>query len=121
MMESVTVSDLVYLHQMAIEVYGGADGILDEGTLHYLTERISHCKDPILMAAYLLHGIATMHPFFDGNKRTALTSANLVLRLHGKVLLSSNEVTASFVLSVARGEKTEDQVRKWIEKNSGIY
>lgn len=106
---------------MAIDIYGGADGVLDEGTLHYLTEKISHCSDPVLMAAYLLHGIATMHPFFDGNKRTALTSANLALRYHGMKMTSSNEAATLFTLSVARGEKDEEQVRKWIEKNSVVY
>ena len=120
-MGKVTVDDLLFLHQMAIDVHGGADGVLDEGTLHYLTEKISHCSDPVFVAANLLHGIATMHPFFDGNKRTALTAAGLALGLHGMRLTSSNESTASFILAVARGEKDEEQVRKWVEKNSGIY
>lgn len=120
-MGAVTVEDILYLHQMAIDVYGGADGVLDEGTLHYLTEKAFHCSDPILMATYLLHGIATMHPFFDGNKRTALTSAYLSLKIHGMKMTSSNEAAVLFTLSVARGEKDEEQVRKWIEKNSAIY
>lgn len=34
-------------------------------------------------AAVLLHGIATSHPFIDGNKRTALMSCLTVLELNG--------------------------------------
>jgi death on curing protein len=117
-MGEMTVDILLKLHQVAILMYGGAEGVLDEGTLHYLTEKISHCSDPVLMAVYLLHGIATMHPFFDGNKRTALMAADAVLGLHGMMITASNEMTASFVLSVARGEKTEEHVEKWIRKNS---
>jgi hypothetical protein len=48
-------------------------------------------------------------------------AANTVLGLHGLMITASNEVTVSFVLSVARGEKTEDQVGIWIGKNSDVY
>ena len=115
------MDDLLYLHQMAVDIHGGAGGVREEGTLHYLIEKVSHCSDPILIAAYLFHGIATMHPFFDGNKRTAFTSANLTLGLHGMRLISSNEAAVTFTLAVARGEKNEEQVREWILKNSGVY
>lgn len=120
-MGKMTVDVLLKLHQVAILMHGGTNGVLNEGTLHYLTEKVSHCSDPVLMAAYLLHGIATMHPFFDGNKRTALMAADTVLGLHGMMITASNDVAASFVLSVARGEKTEDQVEKWMKNNSDMY
>jgi hypothetical protein len=61
-MTIVTVDVLLKLHQVAILIYGGTDGILNEGTLYYLTEKTSHCSDPIIKATFLLHGIATMHP-----------------------------------------------------------
>ena len=96
-------------------------GFLMKGHFTILTEKISHCSDPVLMAAYLLHGIASMHPFFDGNKRTALASGNLALRSHGMRMTLSNEAVAMFTLAVARGEKDEEQVRKWIERNSVVY
>jgi len=115
------VDVLLKLHQVVILVYGGADGVLDEGTLHYLTEKVSYCSYPVLMATYLLHGIATMHPFFDGNKRTALMAADTILGLHGRMITASNDTAASFVLSVARGEKTEDQVERWMRKNNDLY
>lgn len=121
MVEGLTVDDLLKLHRAAILLYGGADGVLDEGTLHYLTERALLHRDPVHMAASLLHGIATMHPFYDGNKRAALMAADAALGLHGKMLTASNDKAASFVLSVAQGKKTEEQVRMWIWRNSGIY
>lgn len=114
------MDDLLYLRQIAVEVHGGTHGILDEGTLHYLTEKVSHYSDPILMSACLLHGIATMHPFIDGNKRTALASADMALGIHGLRLTASNAAVASFTLAVARGEKTEGQVKAWITKNSDM-
>ena len=117
----MTVEVLLKLHRAAILMYGGADGVLDEGTLHYLIERALLHHDPVNVAASLLHGIATMHPFYDGNKRTALMAADAALGLHGKMLTASNDKAASFVLLVAQGKKTEEHVRKWIERNSGIY
>jgi len=121
MVEGLTVEVLLKLHRAAILMYGGADGVLDEGTLHYLAERSLLHHDPVHEAAYLLHSIATMHPFYDGNKRTALMAADAVLGLHGRMLTASNDKAASFVLLVAQGKKTEEHVRKWIGRNSGIY
>ena len=41
------MDDLLKLHRAAILLYGGADGVLDEGTLHYLTERALLHRDPV--------------------------------------------------------------------------
>jgi len=48
-------------------------------------------------------------------------AADAALGLHGKMLTASNDKAASFVLLVAQGKKTEEHVRKWIGRNSGIY
>ena len=36
---------LLKLHQAAILMYGGADGVLDEGTLHYLQGGVLLCQN----------------------------------------------------------------------------
>lgn len=70
------------------------------------------------MAATLLHGIATMHTFFDGNKRMAFMAVNMPLKLQVMRMITSKTAAASFTLLVARGKKTEDQVPTWISYNS---
>jgi death on curing protein len=115
---NISVQDLIDLHQMALELYGGPGGIRDEGTLYYLVDKSSHYRNPIEISSVLLHGIATLHPFNDGNKRVSLMAACLVLGLYDSALTASNEESKIFVLAVAKYEITEEQVRYWILKNS---
>ena len=44
-MEGLTVEVLLKLHQAAILMYGGADGVLDAGTLHYLQGGVLLCQN----------------------------------------------------------------------------
>jgi death-on-curing protein len=115
--EHVTVEALLMLHDMAIHRYGGSAGVLHEGTLYHLVDGLFHYYDPLDRAAYVLHGIATMHPFFDGNKRTAFLAASAILAGQGMRIEATNEEVINFVLSVAQGKKTELQVRRWMYKH----
>ena len=42
-------------------------------------EELSRLRDPVLRMIYLHHRLASVHPFLDGNGRTARLAANLVL------------------------------------------
>jgi Fic family protein len=42
-------------------------------------EELSRLRDPVLRMVYLHHRLAFVHPFLDGNGRTARLAANLVL------------------------------------------
>ena len=121
--KQITVETILQLHDMAIKRYGGSRGILHEGTVHHVVQECSYRYEPIDQAAYLLHGIATKHPFFDGNKRTALLVALATLASQGLGITATNEDVAEFVLLVAQGKKTEEQVRLWLflhhEKRDG--
>ncbi|MDR2854724.1 MAG: type II toxin-antitoxin system death-on-curing family toxin [Methanomicrobiales archaeon] len=110
----VAIELILSLHDFVIERDGGSKGLLNEGTLDHLIDGCAYHYDPIYQAAYLLHGIATMHPFIDGNKRTAFLAAFVTLFRQGMNIDASNDDVSEFVLSVARGEKTELDVRKWI-------
>lgn len=114
----ISVKDLTDIHQVAIELYGGPSGIRDEGTLYYLVERSYRYHNPIDIAASLLHGIATLHPFNDGNKRVSLMAAILALGLYNLSLTASDTEAAKFVLEVAKYNMEEEKVRYWIVKNS---
>ncbi|RMI32859.1 type II toxin-antitoxin system death-on-curing family toxin [Nocardia stercoris] len=54
-------------------------------------------------AAALLHSLARNHPFVDGNKRTALQAAALMLELHGRRLAALPDEQETVMLDVAQG------------------
>lgn len=73
--------DVLSLHEMQIERYGGSAGIRDRGLLEsaigqpqasFGGEYVHHGFYE-MAAAYAFH-IAENQPFVDGNKRTALTA-----------------------------------------------
>jgi death-on-curing protein len=98
-----------------IERYGGAYGILSEGTLDYAIAKATRAKDFIEEAAILLETIAKEHPFIDGNKRTAFASAEATLRLNGYHMTVEDEEAIEFLLKAARRELRHEHVVKWIK------
>ncbi len=57
--------------------------------------------DVARLAAELLFGIASCHPFEQGNKRTALVAAETFLRLNGfDLILPDREYVATLIVDV---------------------
>ena len=77
-------------HDQAVSKFGGLKGVRDENLLAsaVLTPQSSFggkspYTDLIDVAAAYLFYICRNHPFLDGNKRTAMMSAIVFLRLNG--------------------------------------
>jgi death-on-curing protein len=112
-------------HDESLAEHGGPSGVRDIGLLEsalarpqnllaYSEEEPSLCR---LAAAYA-YGIASNHPFFDGNKRTAFITALTFLRLNG--LRVTGEMTERYLIfySLAEGSVTEPQLAAWFEINT---
>ncbi len=96
----------------------GTGGILrDRGTLEYLVYRGNSITNIFQKAAWMLHGIATTHPFFQGNKRTAFMVAYLILDLLPEpyVITASDEAINQFVRDVANSRYSRADVEKWLQ------
>lgn len=67
-------------------------------------------------AAALIWSITKNHPFNDGNKRAALTTAITFLAFNGHLLLASQREAVAMCKDVARGKPGVDQayVSEWI-------
>jgi death on curing protein len=70
--------------------------------------------DCIVFSAYILHSITTMHPFIQGNKRTAFVTATLILGCCGKTINCPDSEIVSFMKSVAKSEQDPKSVEEWI-------
>lgn len=52
----------------------------------------------------------------DGNKRTSLYLAILLIRKSGYKVYANHEATVETILAVARGEMSREELAEWIRK-----
>ncbi|SDX47918.1 type II toxin-antitoxin system death-on-curing family toxin [Nitrosomonas oligotropha] len=85
MKEYLTVPDILAIHSILIQRYGGTYGIRDSGTLESALFRLQSgfYVDIVAEAAALMESLAINHPFVDGNKRVAFAATDIFLRMNG--------------------------------------
>ena len=78
------------VHEEVLAAHGGRPGIRDRALLESAVAApratyggVALLRDPIEIAAAYLFYLCRNHPFADGNKRTALASSLLFLRING--------------------------------------
>ena len=83
--DHLTVADVLGMHTVLMQRYGGAMGLRDPGALEAALFRpqTGYYKDIVAKAAALLESLAINHPFVDGNKRIAFAAADVFLRING--------------------------------------
>jgi death-on-curing protein len=83
--DHLTVADVLGMHTVLMQRYGGAMGVRDPGALEAALFRpqTGYYKDIVAEAAALLESLAINHPFVDGNKRIAFAAADVFLRING--------------------------------------
>jgi death-on-curing protein len=120
----LTVDTVLVIHQRMVAEFGGDAGIRDRGLLEsavamprqqfggsYLHEGIAEQA-----AAYLFH-ICRNHPFVDGNKRTAVATAEFLILLNDARLNASNDELVDVTLGVADGSIDKDGVTAFFEEH----
>lgn len=85
MRDYLTVADVIGLHAISIQRYGGKAGLRDAGALESALFRpqTGYYEDIIAEAAALMESLAINHPFIDGNKRVAFAATDVFLRVNG--------------------------------------
>jgi len=117
-MEYLRVTEIIEIHDEIIKEYGGTDGIRDEGTLELLVYKANRENTVFRRAALILHTIAVQHPFFDGNKRTALVVAEKVLDDEGYYLDAEAEEKVGLMLNIAEYKGSIKTIEKWIKEKA---
>ncbi len=81
----LTVVDVLALHTVLIQRYGGSAGLRDPGALEAALFRAQtgYYKDIVAEAAAMFESLAMNPPFVDGNKRTAFAAVDVFLRVNG--------------------------------------
>ena len=66
------------------------------------------------LAAAYGHGLATGHPFRDGNKRIAFVTMAVFLELNGVEFEADEAEVVTVMLGLAAGETTDEQLASWV-------
>ena len=120
-----TVENVVILHTVAIETFGGSGGIRESESLRAAVARPrglssgrDHFPTPFGKAAALAESIIRRHPFVDGNKRTAMYAAAYLLEKLGDELEAEQRELEDFAVSIARGTTGAEDIARWFEDHA---
>src|SRR6476661_8829423 len=108
------VIDAVHLDQL--REHGGLRGIRDENALESALARARNkwayesISDPAVLAAAYGYGLATSHPYQDGNKRIAFLAMVIFLGLNGWDLEAPEADVVAIMLGVAAGRCLEAEL-----------
>ena len=112
--------EVLALHKIAIQKFGGSDGIRDENLLESAIHRPYHTFDgndlyPTLeeKASALLESIVKNHPFIDGNKRTGYLAYRLMLLNNGLDINATQAEKYELVIDIASNRMDLPAIVEW--------
>ena len=124
-MKYLSPQQILFIHDQTVNLTGGALGIRDLGLVEsaaYRPQATFDGKDLYKTifdkAASLLESLLKNHPFIDGNKRTALASAALFLKINDFYLINKHDEEVDFVIKVENQTLTFEQISKWLKVHS---
>lgn len=121
----LTLSQVITLHRLQIDEFGGAHGVKDEGLLlSALAQPESGFggdylhKDLFEMAAAYLFHLVKNHAFVDGNKRIAALVAAVFLEVNGLVVTANENEFEKLVLDAAQSLVAKEEVAAFFRQNT---
>lgn len=111
-------------HRDLVNKYDGKQGIRDEGLLESALAQPQasfggeyvHAGIFEMAAAYGFH-ICKNHPFYDGNKRTALVAIYTFLYVNGYRLQADKKSLYAVMIDLANGKLEKEELAKFLEEN----
>ena len=120
-MRLLSLEQVLQLHDMLIEEFGGIEGIRDNGLLNsalnspFATFGGKYLYSSLqAKAAQLGFGLIKNHPFLDGNKRIGAHVMLVFLAINGIELFYTQEELVEVILKVASGETNAQGLLEWI-------
>ncbi len=123
-MITLTVSEILRLHQKLLDATGGLSGTRDLGLLEsavYSANQVFGEEEayPTVeqRAARLAYAITQNHPFMDGNKRIGMLVMLMTLRLNHMQIQYTQAELIQLGLSVADNSFRYEDILAWINKH----
>lgn len=116
---------MLNFHQDQLERYGGKSGIRDEELLESALAQPQASfrgeyvhKNLLQMAsAYDFH-LCQNHPFYDGNKRTALIAMYTFLYVNGYQIKADKKSLFAIMMDLASGKVKKEELARYLKKHS---
>lgn len=123
MVDYLSIEQILLLHELQIDRFGGSRGLRDRGGLESASARPAMTfggedlfPDIAAKAAALMHSLVMNHPFVEGNKRVGISVAELFLELNGVRLGAQDKDLEELILSVARAELDAESLAIWFRQ-----
>jgi death-on-curing protein len=120
-MRYLTVDEVLDLHRLLLDKFGGAPGLLDRGALESAVAQAQMTFGgndlyPSLVdkASALAFSLIQNHPFVDGNKRAGHAAMETFLVLNGHELEAAVDEQERITLKVAAGALAREAFTEWI-------
>ena len=123
MVDYLSIEQILLLHELQMDRFGGSRGLRDRGGLESAAARPAMTfggedlyPDIAAKAAALMHSIVKNHPFVDGDKRVGISAAELFLELNGVRLSARDKDLEELTLSVGRAELDAESLAIWFRQ-----
>ncbi|MBC7524422.1 MAG: type II toxin-antitoxin system death-on-curing family toxin [Flavobacterium sp.] len=117
----IEIKDVLNIHDILIDKFGGSKGVRDLGLLESAINRpfatfdnLELYQSPEQKAAAILESLLINHPFVDGNKRTAYVLMRLILLENGMDIIADQNEKYEMVISASTGNIRFDEILEWI-------
>jgi death on curing protein len=120
-MKFISLEQLLALHVIAIEKFGGSPGIRDLGRLEAAIAAQSQevfgreiYPTVVDKAAAICRNIIADHAFVDGNKRTGMLAALTILELNGRTVSAKPGEIEDFAVRIAVDQLDIPTIAGWL-------
>ena len=117
----IDLQDVIRIHEILIDHFGGSKGIRDHGLLDSAISRpfqtfdkVDLYSNPVEKCAALIESMIINHPFVDGNKRIGYVLMRLMLLEFGFDIIATEEEKYDFVIKIAEGKYHHTEIIEWI-------
>lgn len=124
-MRTLSLPEVIKLHEYVLEQSGGITGIRDLGALesavaqpHMTFGGMDLYQTIQEKAATLCFSLVTNHPFVDGNKRVGHAAMETFLVLNSWELDVTIDVAERTILALADGTLSREECVQWVNDHS---
>lgn len=121
----LTFDQVLALHKLQIDKFGGSHGVKDESLLRSAIAQPESGfgndyfhKDLYEMAAAYLFHLVMNHAFVDGNKRIAALVSSVFLEINGLNLTAGEDEFEKIVMDVAQGLISKEQIAEFFKRST---
>lgn len=123
-MKKFSKEDIILLHKLLVEQYGGDNRIRDVKLLDlsinspYQTFDGKYLYDGVVRkVAHLCYSLVMNHPFVDGNKRIGAHCLVILLDANNYPLSYRQDELIDVIMGIASSNLTENDLLEWVENH----